>query len=91
MHGWFANVHIGDKARVVFMHNTGYLDGGAVAIWGGMITIGVESCVMFMYNCAILQGGGAIVLFSGTLIVEHEANLTFSHNSANAAVGRALE
>ena len=91
VYGWFANVHIGDKARVVFMHNTGYLDGGAVAIWGGMITIGVESCVMFMYNCAILQGGGAIVLFSGTLIVEDEANLTFSHNSANAAVGRVLE
>ena len=91
VYGFIANMHIGDKARVVFMHNTGYFDGGAVKLWDGMITIGVESCVMFMYNCAVLEGGGALVLFSGTLIVEHAANLTFNHNSANAAQGGALE
>ena len=46
-------------------------------------TVGAESCVIFAYNRAGL--GGAIVLLdlSGTLIVDRNTNLTFSHNSAS--------
>ena len=81
--GWGATMHISAKARVVFMNNTAYYAaGGAVFMWGGMITVGAESCVIFTYNRArIPKGGGAINLRNATLIVDSEANLTFSHNS----------
>ena len=42
--------------------------------------------MIFTYNHIAIAsggaGGGAIVLVSATLIVDSEANLTFSHNSA---------
>ena len=80
-------IHIGAKARVVFLNNSADY-GGAVYIGDyGMITVGTESHVIFTYNYA--TEGGAIALFSATLITDREANLTFSHNSA--AFGRALE
>ena len=50
---------------------------------GEMITVGAESCVIFAYNHARVLGGGAIMLISATLIVDSEANLIFSHNSAD--------
>ncbi|MCG8621562.1 MAG: hypothetical protein MJE68_06120 [Proteobacteria bacterium] len=53
---------------------------------GLIITIGAESRVIFTYNHAGF--GRAIGLWSGTLIVDRKANLTFSHNSADT--GRAL-
>ena len=82
-----AMIHIGAKARVVFMNNSAHYagaHGGAVNMVGGMITVGAESCVIFTYNHArVPNGGGAISLQSATLIVDSEANLTFSHNSAD--------
>ena len=60
-------------------------------MFGGMITVGAESCVVFTYNRArIPQGGGAISLYSATLIVDSEANLTFSHNSGGFGGALAL-
>ena len=83
-----ATMHIGAKARVVFMNNTAdNAGGGAVNVWGGIITVGAESSVIFKYNYASI--GGAVFLDSATLIVDSEANLTFSHNSADN--GGALE
>ena len=40
-------MHIGAKARVVFMNNvnTAGVAGGAVSMSDGMITVGTESCV----------------------------------------------
>ena len=80
--GLNAMMHIGAKARVVFMNNTADNSGGAVHMKDGMITVGAESCVIFTYNHA--TDGGAIGLFSGTLIVDNEAILIFSHNSADS-------
>ena len=84
VYGKNAMIHIGAKARVVFMNNTAhYVDGGAVNMVGGMITVGAESCVIFTYNhVRNPNGGGAISLSNATLIVDNEANLIFSHNSA---------
>ena len=81
MCGKGATMHIGAKARVVFMYNTANGSGGAVAMFDGMITVGAESCVIFPYNHATF--GGAIRLLSGKLIVDSEAMLIFSHNSAD--------
>ena len=87
VYGLGAVMHIGAKARVIFMYNTaGYGDGGVVYMWDGMITVGAESCVIFTYNRA--EFSGAIGLLSGTLIVDRKANLIFSHNSAD--VGGAI-
>ena len=80
--GYNAMMHIGTKARMVFMNNTtDNVGGGAVNMLGEMIAVGVESCVIFAYNHARVLGGGAIMLFSATLIVDSEANLIFGHNS----------
>ena len=51
----------------------------------GMITVGTESHATLTYNHAIF--GGAIRLYNVTLIIESEANLTFSHNYANSDGG----
>ena len=58
--------------------NKGY-HGGALYM-NGMITVGAESYVTFIYNYA--EYAGAIWLSNGTLMVDSEANLRFSHNSA---------
>ena len=54
MFGRGAMIHIGAKARVVFMNNTGTSYGGAVYMLDGMITVHVaaETCVIFKYNHA---------------------------------------
>ena len=67
------------------MNNTAdNVGGGAVNMLGGMITVGAESCVIFTYNhVRVPQVGGAIWLSNATLIVDSEANLIFSHNSAD--------
>ena len=86
--GLGATMHIGAKARVVFMNNTAdNVGGGAVYMAGGKITVGSESSMIFKYNYALI--GGAVSLYKATLIVDSEANLTFSHNSADS--GGALE
>ena len=74
-------IHIGVKARVVYMHNgaTGY--GGAVYLRNGNFSIGRESNVLFAYNRGFYNGG-AISLSYGVLTIESNASLTFSHNSA---------
>ena len=86
VYGHNAMMHIGAKARVVFMNNIAFC--GAVSMLNGMITVGAESCVIFTYNNAV--NGGAIYLQSGTLIIDSEANLTFSHNSADNGGALAL-
>ena len=90
VYGHNAMMHIGAKARVVFMYNTAAIasHGGAVAMFDGMITAGTESYAIFIYNHA--TAGGAIWLNNSTLIVDSEANLNFSHNSASLR-GGALE
>ena len=83
VYGYNAMMHIGAKARVVFMNNTSTgRGGGAVYMLDGMITVAAETCVIFKYNHA--TEGGAVELQSGTLIIDSEANLTFSHNSAGS-------
>ena len=88
VYGYNVMMHIGAKARVIFMNNTAdFVGGGAVYMFSGTITVGAESCVIFRYNRVIFSGdtgGGAITLDSATLIVDSEANLTFSHNSAQS-------
>ena len=86
-----AMIHISAKARVIFMNNTAdNMGGGAVNMAGGMITVGAESCVIFRYNFVTTGNvGGAIFFDSATLIVDSEANLTFSHNFAES--GGALQ
>ena len=54
----------------------------------GMITVGAESYVTFIYNYA--EYAGAIWLSNGTLMVDSEANLRFSHNSAGNSGGAVL-
>ena len=82
VYGDGAMMHIGAKARVVFMNNTADdSGGGAVSMWDGMIIIGTESHMIFTYNLA--EQGGAIWLVNSALITDREANLTFSHNSAD--------
>ena len=85
-----ATMHIGAKARVVFMYNTADVVSGAVIMAYGMMTIGSESCVTFTYNHVMNSGSGAIYLIDGILIVDHEANLIFSHNSATYGSGGAV-
>ena len=85
VYGENGTVHIGAKARVIFMYNAAGWYGGAVYIWNGMITVGAGSCVTFMYNSA--RDGGAIWFGNGTVIVDSEANLTFSHNSVDISGG----
>ena len=82
VYGQNAMMHIGDKSKVVFMNNTANYSGGAVLFFGGIITVGAESCVTFTYNRAMAVDGGAVWLSDGKLIIDREANLTFSHNSA---------
>ena len=79
--GAMNQMHIGAKAKVVFMNNSAGF-GGAVYMVDGMMAIGTESCVIFTYNHAS-KNGGALMLANATLIVDREANLTFSHNSAD--------
>ena len=83
VYGQNAMMHIGAKARVVFVNNTAFC--GAVSMSDGMITVGAESHVIFTYNHA--RFGGAIRLLSGTLIIYSEASLIFSHNYATLGGG----
>ena len=81
VYGLGATMHIGAKARVVFMNNTSNIrGGGAVVMADGKITVGAESSAIFKYNHA--TQGGAVMLHSATLIIDSEANLIFSDNSA---------
>ena len=80
VYGYGAMMHIGTKARVIFMNNSAN-SGGAVYMWYGTTTVGAESSVIFKYNRAAV--GGAVHIDSGTLIVDSEAKLTFSHNFAD--------
>ena len=78
-------IHIGAKAKVVFMHNVADIHGGAVSLTIGMITIGNESNVYFANNTA--YSGGAIWLSDGTLNIDTDASLTFSHNNSAYGLG----
>ena len=88
VYGKNAKMHIGAKARVIFVNNTANYSGGAVSMSDGIITVGTDSYMIFTYNCATL--GGAISLTSAKLIINSEANLIFSHNCATSN-GGALE
>ena len=77
--GNYATMHIAAKARVVFMNNSAEYLGGAVSLQDGMITVGVESCVIFKYNHAL--GGGAIRLTNSTIHVNTNG-MEFYNNKA---------
>ena len=79
VYGENATIHIGDTAKVVFMHNVAIF-GGAVYVTNGAIVAYTESNTVFAYNHA--NEGGAIKLINGKLISNTYTNLTFSNNSA---------
>ena len=50
VHGVNATMHIGAKARVVFMYNTAYRAGAVSMSRDGMITVGAESYIQQFHN-----------------------------------------
>ena len=86
VYGGDTMMHIGAKARVVFMNNTASLSGGAALILGGNITVGAESCVIFKYNHAV-KDGGALLLQNSTIHV-NTSGIEFYDNKAS--VGGAI-
>jgi predicted outer membrane repeat protein len=118
VYGWSALIHIGAKARVVFMNNIAGVNGGMLDMEGnGTIYIGIRAKVVFMYNTGLSKGaagvymvngkitvganstvifeynsvhqynggGGAIIIENGTLNIDKDAYVRFSHNSVGTA------
>ena len=87
VYGKNAMIHIRAKIMVIFMYNDAVWYGGAVCLIKGTIFVGAGSknYVTFTYNSA--YGGGAVWLTNGMLIVDSEASLRLSHNSASGGGG----
>ena len=87
VYGENATMHIGAKARVVFMYNSAVYFGGVVSIHNGMITV-AKARVVFMYNTAT-GFGGAVNMEDGMITVGAESYVIFTYN--NAKNGGAVE
>ena len=72
-------IHIGAKAKVVFMHNTASIYGGAVCGENGMIHIGAKAKVVFMHNTAS-YAGGAVWLMNGIITFDNKSTAYFANN-----------
>ena len=60
-----------------------YNSEGAVYMKTGTIIARTHSKVEFAYNLVHNYDGGAICLFNGTIEIDSNASLRFSHNSAD--------
>ena len=88
MYGYYSMMHIGAKARVVFMHNAAYY-GGVVFMSHGLITIGNESYgakvrAVFMNNNTTDVNDGAETMLGRMITVGAESYdiVIFAYNHA---------
>ena len=80
MYGENGMIHIGAKAKVIFMHNVAHANGGSIYLKNMRITFDTNSNANFANNSA--YNGGAIYISNGAMNIDINASLIFSHNCA---------
>ena len=86
VYGHNAMIHIGAKARVVFMNNAADVSGGAVYGYNATMHISAKARVVFMNNTATY--GGAVAMPHGMITVGTESYVIFTYN--HVAFGGAI-